>query len=473
MSYVSLFKNIPDILSQPTGIAAIASIGIHGAIALIVPLMPVDSEPSQVTASPKSVGILELSQADQNRLPETPNTSPSQVSLQPALPQQPQLPPPNLDTQRTLLPPLPPPVYRQSVLPPNITSNYSIYPNRNVSLPQGLPIPAPAPAIAPRTAIVPAPAPAPEAIAPRQAIRFDPSGFNAANHRFAPSTRSFNQSEVRVATQALPVDRLPKVTPSQLPSDLPNTPPTTTTTNTTARTPRTGNDAAKTNANQELIARLQPTPQAQDKLVLANQSIPKWQPGSAPKTPELPLQKVNEPQGLIALNSYEAVRKEIQQAYPNSVEKPVIRETIIAKQPNVEGTVLGVLVVDPQGRVLDIKFQGESVSTDLQLKAREYFNARSPKGGEQISSYPFSLRFQNNGNTAETNQEQTPAASLRPLPQLRITNEQSAPASVVIPQPSTTPEANNNSLSSTLESGQKLIQQLRQVREERKDSSPQ
>ncbi|MDB9316247.1 hypothetical protein [Nodularia spumigena] len=470
MSYVSLLKNIPDILSQPTGIAAIASIGIHGAIALIVPLMPVDSEPSQVTASPKSVGILELSQADQNRLPETPNTFPSQVSLQPALPQQPQLLPPNLDTQRSLLPPLPPPVYRQSVLPPNITSNYSIYPNRTVSLPQGLPIPAPA---ARRTAIAPAIVPEPEAIAPRQAIRFDPSGFNAANHRFAPSTRSFNQSEVRVATQALPVDRLPKVTPSNLPSDLPNTPPITTTTNTTARTPRTGNDAAKTNANQELIARLQPTPQAQDKLVLANQSIPKWQPGSAPKTPELPLQKVNEQQGLIAqLNSYEGVRKQIQQAYPNSVEKPVIRETIIAKQPNVEGTVLGVLVVDPQGRVLDIKFQGQSVSTDLQLKAREYFNARSPKGGEQISSYPFSLRFQNNGNTAETNQEQTPAASLKPLPQLR-TNEQSAPASVVIPQPSTTPEANNNSLSSTLESGQKLIQQLRQVREERKDSSPQ
>ncbi|HYW21067.1 MAG TPA: hypothetical protein VE956_17550 [Nodularia sp. (in: cyanobacteria)] len=458
MSYVSILKNIPGILSQPTGIAAIASLGIHGAIALIVPLMPVDSESSQVSASPKSVGILELSQADQNRLPETPNTSfPSQLALQPQLPQQPQLLPPKLDTQRTLLAPLPPPVYNQSVLPPNTAPNYGFASNRNVSFPQRQPTPAMGTA----------------PVAPRQQLRFDPSGFNAGNQRFTASTSSFNQSEVRVATQPLPVERLPQLTASKIPGDLPNTPPTTRATNTTPQSTQPGNYAANA-GNSELIAGLQKTPQAQDELILANRSLPKFQPGTMPKTPELPLKKVNESQELIALNSYEGVRKQIQQAYPNSQEKPVIRETIVVNKPNVQGTVLGYLVVDPEGKVLDIKFQDESVSTDLKLKAREYFNSRSPKGGQQISSYPFSLRFQNNGNAAENTPGQTPAASLKPLPQLRIQNQQpSAPATVILPQPSTTPKANSNSLSSTLESGQKLIQQLRQVREERDDSSPQ
>ena len=59
MSYVSLLKNIPEIFSQPTGIAAIASLGIHGAIALIVPLMPVNSGQSSKTDSPKAVGLME------------------------------------------------------------------------------------------------------------------------------------------------------------------------------------------------------------------------------------------------------------------------------------------------------------------------------------------------------------------------------------------------------------------------------
>ncbi|MDP5337125.1 MAG: hypothetical protein NWQ28_00930 [Nodularia sp. (in: cyanobacteria)] len=468
MSYVSLLKNIPEILSQPTGIAAIASLGIHGAIALIVPLMPVDSEQSQVSASPESVGILELSQADQNRLPETPSTFPSQVALQPQLPQQPQLLPPNLDVSRSVLPPLPSSTYTQSVLPPinrTPTPNYRISANRsNVSFPQRQPT----------DAVASAPT------APREEFRFDSSGFNAADQSFTPSTRSFDQSEVRVAGQAVAVERLPKVTasrlpndlpntPSRLPSDLPNTPPTTTVTNPTPQTSQSGN-----NGNQELIARLQQTSQPQDQLALANQRIPRMQPESTAKTPELPLKKVNEPQqGLIAqLNSYEGLRQKIKQAYPNSQEKPVIRETVAANKPNLEGTVLGFLVVDPEGRVLDIKFQDQSVSPDLQLKAREYFNTRSPKGDQRISSYPFSLRFQNNGKTAATTQEQSPAASLKPLPELRIQNQPSAPAAAMSPKPSTRSEANNNSLSSTLESGEKLIQQLRQVRDKRQDSSP-
>ena len=101
MSYVSLLKNIPDILSQPAGIAAIASVGIHGAIAFILPLMPVDSSKStKQVSSNKPVGLVQLSQADQNRLPQIPGTS--QVALKP------QVPLPNFATQPTQLAALPP-----------------------------------------------------------------------------------------------------------------------------------------------------------------------------------------------------------------------------------------------------------------------------------------------------------------------------------------------------------------------------
>ncbi|MEA5515288.1 hypothetical protein [Nodularia sp. UHCC 0506] len=456
MSYVSLLKNIPEILSQPTGIAAIASLGIHGAIALIVPLMPVDTAPSPVSASPKSVGILELSQADQSRLPQMPSTFPSEATLQPELPQQPQLLSPNLNiqAQRTVLPPLPLSAtpYRQSALPSFRTApNYRFSPNRNVSLPQRQPT-AMRESVRQSTARQTAPA------VPREEFRFDPSGFNAANQRFTASTRTFNQSAVKLAVQPIPVDRLPKATASEIPGELPNTRRTNTATNTNPQITQPGNES--------LIARLQKNPQPQDEVALRNPNIRTSQPESIAKASDLTLKPVNEPQGLIAqLNSYESIRQEIQKAYPNSQEKPVIRETVAANKPNIQGTVLGFLVVDPEGKVLDIKFQDESVSSELKSKAREYFSTKSPKGDQRISSYPFSLRFQNDGKTAATTQEQSPAASLQPLPELRISNEESVPTAT------RRPEANNSSLSTTLESGQKLIQQLRQLQEERKESN--
>ena len=440
MSYVSLLKNIPEILSQPTGIAAIASLGIHGAIALIVPLMPVESEPSKISAAPRSVGILELGQADQQRLPENPNSLTSQVALQPQLPLQPELPlqpqlPQNLDVSRTVLPPLPSSIYSQSALPPiNITPNYPTSSYRNVPLPQRQPTPLLEP----------------EQITPRKTIGFAPSGFNAANQKFTRPTRVFNHSEVKLAVQPVPIDRLPRVTPSAIPGNLPNIPPVTT---------GTGNNAATINPDQTaLIARLQKTRASQESEQQKNPTIAN----------QLPAKTVNDQQGLIAkLNSYDKLREEIQQQYPNSQQKTVIRATIPANQPNIEGTVSGFLVVDPEGKVLDIKFQDKSVDRELQSKAREYFSTRSPQGGQQISSYPFTLRFHNSASTAETPPEQTSAVVVKPVPELRMPNEQPTPD--LTTKPSTTSAGDNNSLSSTLESSQKLIQQLRQLRDERSE----
>lgn len=451
MSYVSLLKNVPEFLSRPTGIAVIASLGIHAAIALIVPLMPVDSDSSQPSEAPQSVGILELSQADQERLPENPKVSPetfqSSLPTELSLSARPPLLPPNLDI-RTNLPPLPSSPQTQPVLPPvRTTINYpTVAANPNISLPQRPPTPKPEPRI--------------ESKAPQQQYRFTPD-FNAAAQRFTPSRRTFNHSEIQLAVNPIPVDKLPKVNPSPLPADLVNTPPTTTAVSNNATSGTTKDDAAQTPRHQALVDRLQQSRQQPEQL--DNQNTAKLQPAFTPEKTQLPAQKVNPEQGAIALlNSHQQLRQQIQQEYPNSQQKPVLRDTITVNQPQMEGTVWGFLVVGTQGEVLDIKFPRELVSTELESKARKYFSANSPQGDRQVSIYPFNLSFQKNGNTAAT--------TVKPLPELRIpNNQQSAPAEAVTAK--TTPETNNTSLNSTLESSEKLIQQLRQMREERTNSN--
>ncbi|MBD2496923.1 hypothetical protein [Nostoc sp. FACHB-280] len=472
MSYVSLLKNIPEILSQPTGIAALASIGIHGAIALIVPLMPVDPNKPKDAASSKSVGILELSQADQNRLPQTPGTS--QFAVQPQLPTlsqqqlalQPQTLPPNLGGQTTVVPPLPPSGYTQSVVPslPTTSNNYRIS-----SLPT-------------RQSIQ----------FPRQSYRFD-SGFKAGNQKFTAAIPNFDDKPViPEKSQPLPVDKLPDLPPAPLPSEILNSP-----------TPNPAYSSNVTTANNKVTPQpVQPennvavtpsvtsgnvinqTPKTGDNTT-STASLPNLKPIN---TPSLPTKAPN--QTLIAqVQSYEELRKALQQQYPNSEEKPVIRDTVAVSKAGVEGTVLGVLVVDPEGKVLDIKFQDKLLSPALQLKARQYFNAKSLKGEKTISRYPFNLRFQDSSKTAGDGSQQTPSVTTQPatgtqpiiIPAGNSSQLQPNPVATakplitpatdkIQPTPSTS-RTNRNQLSSSQEPDRQLIQKLRDVREKRENSN--
>jgi hypothetical protein len=406
MSYVSLLKNIPEILAQPTGIAAIASLGIHGAIALIVPLMPVDSNKSNETPQ-KTVGVLELSQADQSRLPQSQNPNPNpnavgfqgQLPLQSQFPQQPQLSNlPNLNAQSTALPPLPPPVTPGISLPPVYTTPSSY---RIAALPKGQPL--------------------------RQIGRRDyrfGNGFNVAGDKLTPATPpNFNQQQaIPEAPRPLPIDELPKLNAANLPNDLPPNLPSNTTPPVTD-----SNNVSTVAPTQPLVAPISETPKAGDDLAFAGQSVPKGQLGSTVRTPALPLENPERrpEQGLIAkVSSYEDLRKALQQEYPNSQEKAVIRSTVATGKPGIDGTVLGFLIVDTEGKVLDIKFQDKTISPELQSKAREYFTKNAPKGDQQISRYPFSLRIQSNSNNNAATEETTP--------------------NVVLPKPASTPLVNRN-----------------------------
>ncbi|MGM3308290.1 energy transducer TonB family protein [Anabaena sp. WFMT] len=467
MSYVSLLKNIPEILSQPTGIAAIASLGIHGAIALIVPLMPVDSKSTKTDSSQaKAVGLMELSPSDQSRLPQI--IDPSQVALQtPQLPLQQQLPSGNLSSQSTIMPPLQPPLSSQQVLPPIPQSSA----NYNLSyLPRRQPV---------------------QRFA-RNDFRTQISNFRVPKSTFSPSASPFvDDLDAKIKeTQPLNINRLPQVQadnkfaePLNNPSPDPIDIGAGTTASGTAQPQQMqlGDNGVQIAANSpsdlaaeqsfpgkgELASaprRLMPSPETttrqQPERTNFNQSD-----SQAQKREEL----------LANLNSYNALRKTIQQEYPNVKEQAVIRETISTDQRGMEGTVVGRLVIDPDGKVLDIKFQDRSVAPQLQSKTREFFSANPPKVFKQTSSYPFQLRFQKNNdsnNTQETTVKIQPSQNQdsQTVSKPEDRKNQSNAQSVVIPNPSPISVGENQPTVST-PSTQKLIQNLRQIKEERQEKS--
>ncbi|MEH1913526.1 hypothetical protein [Nostoc sp.] len=489
MSYVSLLKNIPEILSQPIGIAAIASLGIHGAIAMIVPLMPMESNKPKETASSKTVGLLELSQADQNRLPQ----STPQIGLQ-------QLPPvaPLAGSNFSLQPgltPLAPSPSSQMVLPPLPASSNNY---RVSSLPT-------------RQSL---------RMIPSDNLRFDASKFDSS--KFNTSAR-FSQPVPRVnvnesvakyeSPKPLAVNRLPELQSQQIPADMlrnaqppilsETTPLATAQVNPTSQ-PMTQPipNASSTIAQNPLINSLKQAPRNGDTLIGTR--------GSTLQTADLSTKGTQ--QAIAQLDSYANLRKEVQQQYPNAEQKPVIRQTLSTDKSNLEGAVLGVLIVDPDGKVLDIKFQDKLISPELQLKARQYFNKQSPKGDKQVSSYPFNLRFQNStSNITGTTQEQkpsslsapginnnqitpSPAATFKPLPDLQIKNNPptSSPTGTLKPlselqiknnqptsssaattsEPLLLPKINQGQSTSAAESDKKLVERLREVKENRQKSNP-
>ena len=301
MSYVSLLKNIPEILSQPIGIAAIASLGIHGAIAMIVPLMPMDSNKPKETASSKPVGLLELSQADQNRLPQTT----PQVGLQQFPPVAP-LSTPNFSLQSGL-PSLAPPPSSQLILPPLPASSNNY---RVSSLPT-------------RQSL---------RMISSDNLRFDASKIDSSKYnnspKFSPSVprvNNINNIATRYEpTKPLSLSRLPELQSQKIPDDLlqngqsPNLSDTTSIAtaqgNTTSQMTQSANDASRIGKNS-LINSLKQAPRSGNTLMGTR--------GSTPQTADLSAKRTQ--LAIAQLDSYAKLRKEVQEQYPNAEQKPAMR----------------------------------------------------------------------------------------------------------------------------------------------------
>lgn len=95
MSYASFskslpdfIKNVPQVLNQPTSIAVMASVGIHGVVAVALPYLPLASQEAPQT--PEPIQMVELTPTQQSRIPQLSPPPlpplPSQLSSLPTLP---------------------------------------------------------------------------------------------------------------------------------------------------------------------------------------------------------------------------------------------------------------------------------------------------------------------------------------------------------------------------------------------------
>lgn len=405
MSYVSVLKSIPEILGQPTGIAAIASLGIHGAIALIVPLMPIDSNHNQIARNDttNAVGLMELSPADQNRLPQSTNSAQTQIAAQlPQLALQSQIPLGGLSVAGQPLEPPAQPVLPPPLLPPIPTSSS----NYNLSVLPQKPLPR---------------------------LRTTSVDIQAGNLRFrnqfssrpSSASRFVDNIDDQIRLNQSAVSKLPQVDnkiTTEIPSDPLNNPsPTKIDIDSTASTQDTGvtgqneslansdprQNGTGSNPSSPLptagqlggpIAVVPDSTKAQEQAP----SLPSSQPEvQTPVSQENDARTQKRQQLLARLESYNKLRQTILKEYPKSKEQYPIRQSVPVNSRDMEGVVFGRLVVDPDGKVLDIKFEDQSVSPQLQSQTREFFNANPPKVEQNISSYPFQLRFNLVNNASE------------------------------------------------------------------------
>lgn len=408
MSYVSVLKNIPEFLSQPAGIAAIASVGIHGAIAFILPLMPVDESKPKQKEETASVGIMELSEAEQNRLPQTKRP---QISALPKVPLQPSIPLPNFATQPTPLPKLPPSADSTKVLLPPLPKSGT---NPNISpLPKSSSLP-----------VLPQP------------------NFNSSFNAKAQPRRSFRRNynpRVNLGNSTPLVSR--RSTPARIPAAPRNVPPIQSApvpdfANIPAPPPlppmenpgiSTGNSVAiNSQINQGINngavnqpRRVSPKdfvtptnrniPKPGDKLTFAGQKVQQWGQQSSggrrvllPKQPSENITTNTAPQnnGISPKNSATLALarqfEEVKQKYPNLETKEPISDVVKTK-PGREGKVEGTLVIDSDGKADYLKYADRSVSSKLKKETRNYFRnyfKKNPirKNGK-AKVYAFTLDF--------------------------------------------------------------------------------
>ncbi|MBW4576418.1 MAG: TonB family protein [Aphanothece sp. CMT-3BRIN-NPC111] len=118
MPFLSFFQILPDVVRQPTVIAALASLGIHGLLAVSLPTLSASSTPEEENMR-GTVKVVELTPAQQNRLPQPSSLPPLAYQTQPLPPEPPlpygslPLPPANLSSNIPIIR-LPPAIRSQS-----------------------------------------------------------------------------------------------------------------------------------------------------------------------------------------------------------------------------------------------------------------------------------------------------------------------------------------------------------------------
>ena len=333
MSYVSVFKNIPDFLSQPTGIAAIASIGIHGAIAFILPLMPVESNKPKTVASSKAVGLVELSQAEQQRLPKT--------SVAPKVALQPQIPLPNINSTLPNQPPLPPIPSDSSILQP-LPKSTSVYPTYSLPKRQSF------------------------SLSSRSRFNTGRSAYKPYTSAYKPAYKPYTSAYKSYSSRNSAAKygnsrKLPAVDPAKIPPGIG--------TNQNSASNQSQNRSTNNVASQQLVARVKQVFQTEGNVqsgenysIAATGGFQKYQPKPPANIVPATSSSSSSSQTIAALDNYQDLTQSLRQKYPGIEEKAVIRRVIPADKVALQGKVMGKLEVDTEGKVVDVLFQSDNPS---------------------------------------------------------------------------------------------------------------
>ena len=400
MSYVSLLKTIPDFLSQPAGIAVMASVGIHGVIAFLLPLMPMETKTTKEVKTPKTVGLVELKQADRQRLPQTNPATKTALNLpenkqgQVPLPEfalkttpLPTLAPPSPSTQ-VLLPPLPKPRANLVVDPlPKTTSNSSfrIRPTDRFQI-------------------------RPSVSTSARQIAFKDPGRNSNPRPTEISPRDVNpQINAGKGQKAnnLQNSNLPNLNPAALPSGLPNNPVQAAgitsvrglppsinevSRNSSVKSEVTNNISSSTQ-NQRVVTPVG-EPKAIDRLAFANGS-------------QVPNSKVQSPNKVITEAELFA---KVKQQIPNiEVQAVPLQPRLDLPQGEKATNIKGSLVVDDEGRIDFFELLDKSVSSNLKVAVRDHFRNYFQKNSVKTNGKPKYVSF--NVVFEPSNGQPSPSAS--------------------------------------------------------------
>ncbi|BAZ66944.1 hypothetical protein NIES4106_16970 [Fischerella sp. NIES-4106] len=502
MSYVSVFKSIPEIISQPTGIAVLASVGIHGVIALFLPWMQMETQPKQIKSPKTGVGLVELNQADQSRLPQT---TTSALPKQPGIPLQGKLPQAGQVPLQAQVPPFPKFAFKSTPLPTQQPTTSLVEPPLT-SIP-----------VSPnRVSILPLPKKSQLQIEQKQNYTTTVPRVNDRKVARLQDEIDLGKpqplpSSVNTSNSSYPTN-LPDLQAANIPTNLPNTPTSVSSNNSSS--PNSGTSSGL--QNQEFPVATS-TPQPGSNLAMGGTNLPQWQSQqSTPQTANLPSTATTSQttaQQIAKINSLNDQLRKVRDQYPNIETKKLISETV-SGQRGQEGKIEGGLVYT-DGKVESIEFFDSSVSSSLKVAAREYFREYFQKNPVQANGkpqyYPFRLSFLPNNNIAPAaaTPSKLPALAPQKLPILQTPQAQSSPneqqdlkqrlrslpqnqsspqqqqqqqpvQSTVKPTPQSVqagtnqaqpipklsqPQVNNNSQNTN----QKLLEQLRQVKQERQN----
>jgi hypothetical protein len=420
MSYVSLLKNIPEFLSQPTGIAAIASLGIHSAIAFVLPMVPMDSKPKQELSSKSSVGLVELSQAEKSSLPQPGTPQLSLQPLQPPTPVLPQVPPMNLANQS--IPPLPP-------IPPSPSSTDLILPplpkTNNVAI-----------ASLPKSQSLP--------ILSKRDLQPAPPLISTKVRPFTPYVEKVRLGEPKPLESSRIPYNVPPVQAANIPQEqelvnnyAPLSPEQMPVASSAESVAQQTTEPVGVAQNQQLVTPVVQPPQVGDNsIALRGQNLPQLPQGSnfqAPKLPSLVPQSPSVVTEQLASKPKTFVERftEAKNQYPNLETKQPVA-AIVNPKTGQEGNVQGDLVVNGEGKVESINFQNNSVPSDLKTEVREYFREYFQNNPAQANGkpkfYPFNISFKSNSS----NISKTPAPELSTLSRVNQTQSITKPQQSLI-----------------------------------------